>query len=148
VRNRACCAVAPLVLTLVALALSTFFSHPRPSCSTTTQPPWMATMPHPPSCIVSIHLAPHPPCPSTCNGDGDGDGSLPPPCPPLSSRPHPPRPSLNMTTMIPMHTALPHPQAPDVHGPHTPCHTHFMCTLPLPLPALPHTPLMLAAATQ
>ena len=33
-----------------------------------------------------------------------------------------------------MRTALPRPQAPDVHGPHTPRHAHFVRTPPSPLP--------------
>jgi hypothetical protein len=33
-----------------------------------------------------------------------------------------------------MRTALPHPQAPNMHGPHTPRHIHFVRTLPLHLP--------------
>ena len=60
-----------------------------------------------------------------------------------------------------MRTALPRPQAPDVHGPHTPRHAHFVRTPPpprarptlaialtLPWPALPRTPLALTTATR
>ena len=64
---------------------------------------------------------------------------MPRPC--LHSPPPPPAiactPSLaTATTRItfPMRTALPRPQAPDVHGPHTPRHAHFVRILRLPRP--------------